>query len=166
MVQWPVFQKNFLPDMSSAVTGLASWAKLCVGETIAIAMAMPTRAVVESTFRLPDFQPPKPIIPILTKGAIPVARVQPNRLSAPFTDSSFRSLFHLAVTRIEISASAYAALAPSATRGLVEPRQSPEGQGTEQSSSFAGTVVLSRNALDRSEHISASVVHSDGVSMW
>ena len=40
-----------------------------------------------------------------------------------------RSLYnyHLAVTRIEISAAAYAALAASATRGLVEPRRSPEG---------------------------------------
>jgi len=33
----------------------------------------------------------------------------------------------LAVTRIEISAAAYAALAASATRGLLEPRRSPEG---------------------------------------
>jgi hypothetical protein len=31
------------------------------------------------------------------------------------------------VTRIQISAAAYAALAASATRGLVEPRRSPEG---------------------------------------
>jgi hypothetical protein len=31
------------------------------------------------------------------------------------------------VTRIEISAAAYEALAASATRGLVEPRRSPEG---------------------------------------
>jgi hypothetical protein len=40
---------------------------------------------------------------------------------------SFRSLYHLAVTRIEISAAAYAALAASATRGLIEPRRSPRG---------------------------------------
>jgi hypothetical protein len=40
---------------------------------------------------------------------------------------SFRSLYHLAVTRIEISAAAHAALAASATRGLVEPRRSPAG---------------------------------------
>ena len=38
-----------------------------------------------------------------------------------------RPLYHLAVTRIEISAAAYAALAASATRGLLEPRRSPEG---------------------------------------
>jgi hypothetical protein len=31
------------------------------------------------------------------------------------------------VTRIEISAAAYAALAASATRGLVEPRRTPDG---------------------------------------
>jgi hypothetical protein len=31
------------------------------------------------------------------------------------------------VTRIEISAAAHAALATSATRGLVEPQRSPEG---------------------------------------
>ena len=48
-------------------------------------------------------------------------------LSGPFTDSSLRPLYHLAVTRIEISAAAYAALAASATRGLLEPRRSPEG---------------------------------------
>ena len=41
--------------------------------------------------------------------------------------SSLRPLYHLAVTRIEISAAAYAALAASATRGLLEPRRSPEG---------------------------------------
>jgi hypothetical protein len=38
-----------------------------------------------------------------------------------------RSLYHLAVTRIEITAAAYAALAASGTRGLVEPLRSPEG---------------------------------------
>jgi hypothetical protein len=32
------------------------------------------------------------------------------------------------VTRIEISAAAYEALAASATRGLVEPRRSPQGR--------------------------------------
>ena len=44
-----------------------------------------------------------------------------------FTSLSFCSLYHLAVTRIEISAAAHAALAASATRGLVEPVRSPEG---------------------------------------
>jgi hypothetical protein len=38
-----------------------------------------------------------------------------------------RPLYHLAVTRIEISAAAYAALAASSTRGLLEPRRTPQG---------------------------------------
>jgi hypothetical protein len=50
-----------------------------------------------------------------------------SHLFGPFTDSSSRPLYHRAVTRIEISAAAYAALAASATRGLLEPRRSPEG---------------------------------------
>jgi hypothetical protein len=45
---------------------------------------------------------------------------------SPFTRLSFRSLYHFAMTRIEITA-AYAALDASATRGLVEPRRSPQG---------------------------------------
>jgi hypothetical protein len=49
------------------------------------------------------------------------------RICSTFTGLSFRSVYHLAVTRIEISADAYAALPASATRGLVEPRRSPEG---------------------------------------
>jgi hypothetical protein len=46
-----------------------------------------------------------------------------------FTDLSFRSLCDLAVTpiEIEISPAAYAAPAGSSTRGLLEPRRSPEG---------------------------------------
>jgi hypothetical protein len=50
-----------------------------------------------------------------------------SRLSVPFTDSSLRPLYHLAVTRIEISAAAHAALAASATRGGVEAQRSPAG---------------------------------------
>jgi hypothetical protein len=50
-----------------------------------------------------------------------------SHLFGAFTDSSLRPLYHLAVTRIEISAAAYAALAASATRGLLEPQRTPEG---------------------------------------
>jgi hypothetical protein len=49
------------------------------------------------------------------------------RICSTFTNLSFRSLYHLAVTRIEITAAACAALAASAARGLVEPLRSPEG---------------------------------------
>jgi hypothetical protein len=49
------------------------------------------------------------------------------RICSTFTDLSFGSLCHLAVTRIEITAAAHAALAALATRGLVEPRRTPEG---------------------------------------
>jgi hypothetical protein len=38
-----------------------------------------------------------------------------------------RSLYLPAVTRIEISAAAYAALAASSTRGLLEPRRGAQG---------------------------------------
>jgi hypothetical protein len=53
----------------------------------------------------------------------PQARSQRNLV---FTDSSLRSLYRLAVTRIEISAAAHDALTASCTRGLVEPRRSPQ----------------------------------------
>jgi len=50
------------------------------------------------------------------------------RICSTFTDLSLRPLYHLAVTRIEISAAAYAALAASSTRGLLEASAEPPGQ--------------------------------------
>jgi hypothetical protein len=49
------------------------------------------------------------------------------RICSTFTSLSFRSLYHLPMIRIEITAAAHAALAASATRGAVEPQRSPTG---------------------------------------
>ena len=66
-----------------------------------------------------------------------------------------RPLYHLAVTRIEISAAAYAALAASATRGLLEPRRSPEG---------GYSIWLAPKALKRLEAVrGSSESYSDAI---
>jgi hypothetical protein len=84
-------------------------------------------AAGQNDARLGD-RPPDTGVSVAREGALPPGGGQPaSGLSVPFTDLSFRSLYHLAVTRIEISAAAHAALAASATRGLVEPLRSPEG---------------------------------------